>query len=231
MNSRELWRAHPVNSCSDTPLLGAVREEIVQTCRRLSAAGLTPGTSGNVSVRVGDHIAVTPSGLDYALMTADMVGIHLLDGTPVHAPLEPTSELPLHLAIYAAKDTSAIVHTHSTAATALSTLVDELPAIHYVVGMFGGPVQVTAYATYGTAELAEGAVRALEATAACILGNHGTVTIGPDLRTAYSRSEYLEWVSDLYLRAASVGQPRLLDAAEIARVTEKLSGYGQTPPQ
>jgi L-fuculose-phosphate aldolase len=221
MNSREPGIA----------VLAEVREEIVETCRRLSAAGLTPGTSGNVSVRVGDHIAVTPSGLDYARMTADMVGVHRLDGTPVDAPLAPTSEMPLHLAIYAAKDTSAIVHTHSTAATTLSTLVDELPAIHYIVGIFGGPVQVTPYATYGTPELAESAVRALQATAACLLGNHGTVTIGPDLRTAHSRSEYLEWVSDLYLRAASLGRPRLLDAEEITRVAEKLAGYGQEPPQ
>lgn len=221
MNSRE-----PGNA-----VLAEIREEIVETCRRLSAAGLTPGTSGNVSVRVGDHIAVTPSGLDYARMTADMVGVHLLDGTPVDAPLAPTSEMPLHLAIYAAKNTSAIVHTHSIAATALSTLVDELPAIHYIVGIFGGPVQVTPYATYGTPELARSAVRALQGAAACLLGNHGTVTIGPDLRTAHSRSEYLEWVSDLYLRAASAGRPRLLDAGEITRVAEKLAGYGQKPPQ
>jgi L-fuculose-phosphate aldolase len=211
-------------------LLSEVREEIVQVCRRLFAAGLMPGTSGNVSVRVGDHIAVTPSGLDYTEMTADLVGVHRLDGTPVAAPLAPTSEMPLHLAVYASTRTSAIVHTHSTAATVLSTLVDELPPIHYMVALFEGPVRVTPYATYGTPELAENAVGALRGSAACILGNHGTVTIGPDLRTAQSRNEYLEWVSDLYLRAASVGRSRLLDTEEIKRVAEKLSGYGQTRP-
>src|SRR5690242_9709761 len=109
--------------------LHEVREEIVDTCRRLSAAGLLPGTSGNVSVRVGDRVAVTPSGVDYSELTPDLVGVHALDGTPVDAPLRPTSELPLHLAVYAAKETSAIVHTHATAATVLSTLVDELPPI------------------------------------------------------------------------------------------------------
>ncbi|WP_345433691.1 class II aldolase/adducin family protein [Actinoallomurus vinaceus] len=212
-------------------LLGEVREEIVEVCRRLSDAGLLPGTSGNVSVRVGDHVAVTPSGLDYARMTADLVGVHLLDGTPVEAPLAPTSEMPLHLAVYTATTTSAIVHTHSTAATVLSTLVDELPAIHYMVALFDGPVPVTPYATYGTPELADNAVRALRGSAGCILGNHGTVTIGPDLRTACTRNEYLEWVSELYLRAASVGRPRLLDAEEIKRVADKLSGYGQEPPR
>ncbi|GAB3980355.1 class II aldolase/adducin family protein [Actinoallomurus acanthiterrae] len=210
-------------------LLGEVREEIVEVCRRLSAAGLMPGTSGNVSVRVGDRVAVTPSGLDYERMTADLVGVHRLDGTPVEAPLAPTSEMPLHLAVYAATETSAIVHTHSTAATVLSTLVDELPPIHYMVAMYGGPVLVTPYATYGTPELADNAVRALRRSAACILGNHGTVTLGPDLRTACSRNEYLEWVSELYLRAASVGRPRLLDAEEIERVAGKLADYGQAP--
>jgi L-fuculose-phosphate aldolase len=211
-------------------VLDEVREQIVDACRRLSGAGLMPGTSGNVSVRVGEHVAVTPSGLDYERMTAAMVGVHLLDGTPVEAPLAPTSEMPLHLAVYAATGASAIVHTHSTAATALSTLLDELPAVHYIVALFGGPVQVTPYATYGTPELAANTVRALRGTAACILGNHGTVTIGPDLRTACTRSEYLEWASEVYLRASSAGRPRLLDPEEIARVAAKLSGYGQAPP-
>lgn len=212
-------------------LLGEVRKEIVETCLHLTAAGLLPGTSGNVSVRVGDRVAVTPSGLDYSELAPELVGVHALDGTPIDAPLEPTSELPLHLAIYAAKETSAVVHTHSTAATVLSTLVDELPPIHYMVALFGGPVRVTPYATYGTRELAETTVRGLGESTACILGNHGTVTIGADLRAARTGSEYLEWLSELYLRAVSAGTPRLLEAEEIARVTEKLSGYGQSPPR
>ncbi|GAA0339733.1 class II aldolase/adducin family protein [Actinoallomurus spadix] len=212
-------------------LLGEVREEIVDTCRRLSAAGLLPGTSGNVSVRAGDRVAVTPSGVDYSELTAELVGVHALDGTPVDAPLKPTSELPLHLAVYAAKETAAIVHTHSTAATVLSTLVDELPPIHYMIALFGGRVPVTPYATYGTRELADATVRALRESTACILGNHGTVATGHDLSTARTGAEYLEWLSELYLRATSAGTPRLLDAEEIARVAEKLSGYGQRPPR
>lgn len=212
-------------------MLTEVREEIVDVCRRLSAAGLVPGTSGNVSARVGDRIVVTPSGLDYSRMTADMVGVHRLDGTPVEAPLEPTSEMPLHLAVYAATEASAIVHTHSTAATALSALVDELPPIHYYIALFGGPVRITPYATYGTRELAEGAVRALRDSSGCILGNHGAVTIGPDLPAAVARAEVLEWLSEVYLRAAAAGRPRLLDADELGRVAEKLSRYGQRPPR
>jgi L-fuculose-phosphate aldolase len=212
-------------------LLGEVRKEIVETCRRLAVAGLLPGTSGNVSVRVGDRVAVTPSGVDYSELTPELVGVHALDGTPIDAPRQPTSELPLHLAVYAAKDTAAIVHTHSTAATVLSTLVDELPPIHYMVALFGGPVRVTPYATYGTQELAENTVRGLGESTACILGNHGAVAIGADLRAARTGSEYLEWLSELYLRAVGAGTPRLLDAEEIAQVAEKLSGYGQSPPR
>ena len=140
-------------------LLEREREEIVRACGKLAAAGLVVGTAGNVSVRVGDLVAVTPSGVDYAELAAGDVGVHRLDGTPVEAPLAPTSELPLHLAVYDAyTGAGAIVHTHSVAATATSTLADELPTIHYYVAMFGGTVRVAPYATYGTDELAGNAV-------------------------------------------------------------------------
>jgi L-fuculose-phosphate aldolase len=215
-------------------LLEREREGIVRACRDLAAAGLVVGTAGNVSVRAGDLLAVTPSGVDYADLVARDVGVHRLDGTPVEAPLAPTSELPLHLAVYgtyavhdSASGPGAVVHTHSVAATAVSTLVDELPAIHYYVAMFGGPVRVAPYATYGTDELAGNVVAALDERTACLMGSHGAVTIGPDLKTAYDRSVYLEWVCEVYLRAAAAGQPRLLPPAEIEAVAAKLADYGQ----
>ena len=214
-------------------LLEREREEIVRACRNLSAAGLVVGTAGNVSVRVGDLVAVTPSGVDYAELAAGDVGVHRIDGTPVETPLAPTSELPLHLAVYEAyagdRGGAAIVHTHSVAATAVSTLADELPAIHYYVAMFGGPVRVAPYATYGTDELASNAVRALRGRTACLLGSHGAVTTGPDLKTACDRGVYLEWVCDVYLRAAAAGTPRLLPPGEIEAVAAKLASYGQRP--
>ena len=209
-------------------LLPDAREAIVTACHDLSRAGLVVGTAGNVSVREGDLIAVTPSGVRYAELTPERVGVHRLDGTAVEAPLTPTSELPLHLAIYTARpEVGAVVHTHSLAATALSTLVDEVPTVHYYMAMFGGPVRVTRYATYGTDQLARNAVHALHDRTACLLGNHGAVTVGPDLATAHDKSVYLEWLCDVYLRASSVGPPRLLPPAEIAAVAEKLTGYGQ----
>jgi L-fuculose-phosphate aldolase len=212
-------------------LLPDAREAIVTTCRELSRTGLVVGTAGNVSVREGDLVAVTPSGVRYAGLTPELVGVHRLDGSAVEAPLAPTSELPLHLAIYAERpQVTAVVHTHSTAATALSALVDEVPPVHYYVAMFGGPVRVAPYATYGTQDLARNVVRALHGRTACLMGNHGAVAVGPDLATAHDKSVYLEWLCEVYLRAASAGAPRLLPPAEITAVAGKLAGYGQHPP-
>jgi L-fuculose-phosphate aldolase len=212
-------------------LLAQVRDEVVRVCRELAAAGLVPGTSGNVSARLGDLIAVSPSGVGYTELTPELVGVHRLDGAPVDAPLRPTSELPLHLAVYEATGAAAIVHTHPVAATAVSTVADELPAIHYQVAMFGGPLAVAPYATYGSDELARNVVAALRERTACLMANHGAVVIALDLRAALTGTRYLEWLCDVYLRALSVtGSPRLLPAAEIDLVAGKLARYGQQPP-
>ena len=208
-------------------MLAEPRQDIVRVCGELAAAGLVVGTSGNVSVRYGELMAVTPTGVDYAALTPDQVGVHRLDGSAMQAPLEPTSELPLHLAVYAATDAAAIVHTHSLSATAVSVLADELPAVHYLVGMFGGPVAVAPYATYGTSQLAANVVAALRERNSCLMSNHGAVATGPDLATAHARAVYLEWLSELYLRAITAGTPRLLPPEEIERVIGKLAGYGQ----
>ena len=212
-------------------LLPDAREVIVTACQELSRAGLVVGTAGNVSVRDGDLVAVGPSGLRYAELTPQLVGVHRLDGAAVEARLAPTSEMPLHLAIYTARpEAGAIVHTHSLAATALSTLVDEVPVVHYYTAMFGGPVRVSPYATYGTDELAANVVHALQDRTACLMGNHGAVAVGPDLVTAHDKSVYLEWLCDVYLRASSAGTPRLLSPEQIAAVAVKMDGYGQRPP-
>ena len=213
-------------------LLPDARAAIVTACQELSQAGLVVGTAGNVSVREGDLLAVSPSGLRYADLTPELVGVHRLDGSAVEASLAPSSELPLHLAIYAARpEVGAVVHTHSPAAAALSTLVDEVPATHYYVAMFGGTtVPVAPYATYGTDELARNVVQALHQRTGCLMGNHGAVTVGPDLRTAQDKSAYLEWLCEVHLRASSAGTPRLLSAPQIAAVSAKLARYGQPPP-
>lgn len=212
------------------------RQAVVDCCRRMVADRLVVGTSGNVSTRHvsngdvspgrEDLIAITPTGIPYDELAPEQVGLHRLDGTAVDAPLPPTSEIAMHLTVYEQTDALAVVHTHSTAATAVSTLVDELPSVHYLVAMFGGPVRVAPYATYGTAALAGNMAAALDGRTGCLLGNHGTITIGRTLPEAYAKAQYLEWLCDVWLRARSAGEPRLLPDDEIARVAAKLKSYG-----
>ncbi|GAA0264123.1 class II aldolase/adducin family protein [Cryptosporangium japonicum] len=205
------------------------RGAIAEVCQRMVADRLVVGTAGNVSSRDGDVVAVTPTGVPYASLCPEDVGLYALDGTPVDARLKPTSELPLHLAIYAARpDVGAVVHTHSTAATALSCLVPQIPAVHYYLGLFGGSPRVAPYVEYGTDALAAGTVSALEDRTACLLGNHGAVAVGKSLSEAYERAVYLEWVCEVALRVLSSGMiPRLLDGVELDDATARLATYGQ----
>ncbi|MBW1603655.1 class II aldolase/adducin family protein [Streptomyces sp. JJ66] len=206
--------------------------EVVATARRSVADGLVVGTSGNVSARVGDVVLVTPSGVPYERLTdADLCAVHL-DGSRATGHLIPTSELPLHLAAYRATDASAVVHTHAVHATAVSTLVDELPAVHYMAAALGGPVRVAPYATYGSPELAAHAVAALAGRSGCLLRNHGTVVHGRDLAQAYANTAQLEWMCRVWLAAASVPgrTPALLPPQELEVVAERLRGYGQSDP-
>jgi L-fuculose-phosphate aldolase len=209
-------------------LLADERAAVVACCRRLRGERLVVGTAGNVSVRVGELVALTPSGLVYDALVPEQVGVHRLDGTPVEAPLRPTSEAPMHLACYAATGAGAVVHTHSVAATALSCLVDEVPPVHYYLGLFGGTVRVAGYAPYGSDELAAGMVEALGAGSACLLGNHGAVTTGATLAQAYDRALYLEYVCEVALRVLTAPvPPRLLDADQLRAATGRIAGYGQ----
>ncbi|WP_405815440.1 class II aldolase/adducin family protein [Streptomyces sp. NBC_01390] len=202
---------------------------LVATARRTVADGLVVGTSGNVSVRVGDTVLVTPSGVPYDRLTPEgVVGVDLT-GRQILGTLTPTSELPMHLAVYRATDARAVVHTHAVHATAVSTLVRELPLIHYMAGDLGGPVRVAPYATYGTQELAENMLAALVDRAACLLQNHGTIVHGATLDQAYDRTAQLEWMCRVWLTASSVPglSPTLLSEDQVGEAAERLKGYGQ----
>lgn len=200
------------------------------TCRRLVEQRLVVGTAGNVSLRVEDLLLVTPSGVDYDLLTPEQIGLHRMDGRPVEAELAPTSELPMHQAVYEHTGARAIVHTHSVAATALSCLVEEIPPVHYYLGIFGGAVRVAPYAPYGSPELAAATVAALGESSACLLGNHGALTVAATLAHAFRRAAYLEWLAEVALRVVSTGMtPRTLFAEELAEVTPRIQGYGQHP--
>jgi L-fuculose-phosphate aldolase len=209
-------------------LLAEVRQEIADACRTLQERGLVVGTAGNISVRVDDLVAISPSGVDYPSLTADDVGVHRLDGSPVEAPLKPSSEFPLHLAVYAERDVAAIVHTHGVPSSALSTVVDAVPTSHYYSALFGGQVRVAPYARFGSDALAANVLEALRDRTGALMAHHGAVTLGPSLAKALDLVAYLEYICDLQLRALATGLPvRTLSTEEIEGVVADLRGYGQ----
>jgi L-fuculose-phosphate aldolase len=206
---------------SDSDGLQAARAQLVSYSARLLDDGLAVGSAGNMSVRAGDTVAITPSGISYAEMRPEDVCLVTLDGAePAGIAQEtPSSETPMHLAIYAATEAGAVVHTHSPEVIALSAAREELPAIHYAITGLGGPVRVAPYVRFGSAGLAAAAVKALDGRSAVILRNHGAVTYGRDLAQAYDRAVLLEWLARTYRLALSYGEPTILSAAELDEVT------------
>jgi L-fuculose-phosphate aldolase len=226
---------------SDSDGLQAARAQLVTYSARLLDDGLAVGTAGNMSVRAGDTVAITPSGVSYAEMRPEDVCLVTLDGTePAGENLQtPSSETPMHLAIYAAAKAGAVVHTHSPEVIALSAAREELPAIHYAITGLGGPVRVAPYVRFGSAGLAAAAVTALDGRSAVILRNHGAVTYGRDLAQAYDRALLLEWLARTYRLALCYGEPAILSAAELDEVSaesrrrrygERRAGHEQGRP-
>jgi len=198
----------------------ADREDLVAFARRMAGDDLAPGTSGNLSVRRQDTIAITPSGVSYERMgTADICLVRVADGTP-QPGLRPSTETPMHLAVYRATGAGAIVHTHSPFVVALSTVLDELPAVHYAMADLGGIVRVAPYTRFGTPQLAASAVAALAGRNAVILRNHGALACGPDLARAYDRALTLEWLARVYWYARLAGTPQTLGEAALTEVSD-----------
>jgi L-fuculose-phosphate aldolase len=210
--------------------LGRERAAVADACRRLGAAGLLIGTAGNVSVRVGERVAVTATGAVLAQLTAGQVSVVDLDGKVVAGTLRPTSELELHLGVYRRYGAGAVVHTHAPLATALSCVLDELPCIHYQLLALGGSVRVAPYATFGTPELAESVLGALEGRSAALMASHGALTHGPTLDKAVENALLLEWACGVYQHAAALGTPRVLDEQQQLAVIEAAiaRNYGTT---
>lgn len=202
------------------------RQMVAATALDLLRSGLVINTSGNVSIRAGDFVAITPSGRSYeSLQPADVVVLSLA-GEIVDGDLLPSSETPLHLSIYRSDlNAKSIVHTHSVFATAVSTLVDMLPAIHYQIADLGGPVPVATYHTFGTPELAASVTHTLQGRTAALMQNHGSITIGDTVDQALSRSITLEWLCRVYLTAIQSGEPSILDAQELKRVAKQQNKF------
>ncbi|MFG2725663.1 class II aldolase/adducin family protein [Streptomyces canus] len=194
------------------------RERVAEACRRLAAQGLVIAEAGNVSVRDGDHVAVTATGARFDRLTAEQVVVVDLEGNHLFGDHEPTSELALHLGVYQRFDTSAVVHTHAPMATAVGLAVDELPCVHYYMLKLGGSVRVAPYSTWGTPELAADVLTALNGRSAALMANHGAVTHAHSLSAAVEQALLLEWACTLYWRAASMGSPRALDEGQQAAV-------------
>jgi L-fuculose-phosphate aldolase len=195
------------------------RERVAAASRLLAASGMVVGTAGNLSQRNGDLVAITPTGAELERLTADEVAVVDLAGEQVDGALAPTSELSLHLGVYERYGAGGVVHTHPPMATALAcVLEDELPVVHYQLLLLGGPVRVAPYRTFGTPELAQVTLDALEGRLAALMANHGAITWAQDVDAAVQHSLLLEWGCTVYWRAAAIGTPRALDEEQLQAV-------------
>jgi len=212
-----------------------LREEVARIARQMISSGLVTGTSGNVSARTPEgNVLITPSGLDYGQLEPDDVILVDLEKNVLEGALEPSSETPMHTGIYRARpQVDAVVHTHSRFATTLACLGLEIPPVHYMLTTLSqdGRIPLAPYATYGTEELAGYASESLgEARNACLLQNHGTITVGESAEEAFSRTVVLEEMAEVYYRARLAGEPVFLSPEQVEEVATKITDYGQAKP-
>jgi L-fuculose-phosphate aldolase len=207
-----------------------LRRGIIEAARRMNAIGLNQGTSGNISARAGDRMLITPSGVPYDDLEPEDIAALVLEGEygAWEGRLAPSSEWRFHLDITKARpDVGAIVHAHSTYATTLAICRKNIPACHYMIAASGGAtIRCADYATYGTKELSDNALRALEGRRCCLLANHGMIATGPDLAKAMWLAVELETIAKQYYLSLTLGGPVLLADEEIANVIERFRSYG-----
>ncbi len=206
------------------------RRQIIDACLEMNAKGINQGTSGNVSGRVEGGMLITPSSVPYEELTPyDIIYMDLAGNWSAVEGRKPSSEWPFHLAIYKARpDAGGIVHTHSMHATALSMHRMGVPACHYMIGFAGGPsIRCAEYATYGTQQLSDNALAALDGRRVCLLANHGMIAFWDSVPRALWLAGEMETLCAQYWRALQIGTPAILSDAEMDRVIEKFgSGYG-----
>lgn len=209
------------------------RALVAEYGRKLSAAGLCPGTSGNLSIydRSTGLMAISPSGMDYFEIQPEDVVVADRKGQTAEGNRKPSSEWALHAAFYEAKpEIRAVVHTHSMFCTTFAVLGRPLRAVHYVIGDAGtDEIPCAPYRTFGTAELAQAAVEAAGQSRAVLLANHGLAVCGADLAGAFGLAVSLEYVAELQYRALCIGTPNVLTPGQMAEVTERFRSYGQKP--
>jgi L-fuculose-phosphate aldolase len=206
-----------------------LRTSVIAACRELTRRDLAHGTSGNVSVRCDERrFFISPSGMEYEALQAADIPLMDLEGR-WFGLRRPSSEWRFHRDIFRARqDVGAIVHTHSPRATALACTGRGIPAFHYMVAVAGGSdIRCAPYHAFGTQELSDAALAALQGRKACLLANHGVIATGADLLTALSLAGEVENLALQYAVALSLGEVRILDEAEMCHVVEKFRTYGQ----
>ncbi len=206
-----------------------LRQSIIDAALSMQQSGLSPQRSGNVSARSENGMLITPTGMRYEDLLPDDIVFVGGDGAVASGQRRPSSEWHFHQAIYQARDDAgAVVHCHSQSATVLACARRAIPAFHYMVAVAGGSdIRCAPYATFGTPELAESAVAALTGRRACLLANHGQITLGPDIDAALELAHEVETLAGQYVEVLKLGEVNLLDEAEMIRVLEKFAGYGQ----
>lgn len=205
------------------------RDEIISACIEMNASGINQGTSGNISVRYGDGMLVTPTSLPYASMVREDIVWIGFDGN-IKGARRPSSEWQFHLDILRNQpDVNAIVHAHPTSCTTLSIMEKGIPPVHYMVAVFGGhDVRCAPYATFGSKELSDNAIAALDGRSACLLAHHGMIVTGSSLSQAMWRAVELETLAAQYIGCLAIGEPPLLSVEEIENVINKMAGYGHS---
>lgn len=206
----------------------ALRRALVAAAREMSATGLSQGTSGNLSARTPEGFLITPSGVPYGEIEPEMmVPMDVQGGW--NGDWKPSSEWRMHADIYRERpEAEAVVHTHSPHATAFSTLRQDIPAFHYMVAMAGGStLRCADYATFGTQELSDAMLVALQDRKACLLANHGVICFENSVTRALWLAGEVEMLARQYILARQAGTPIVLDDEEMARVLERFKSYGK----
>ncbi len=207
----------------------AIREEIIATCLKMEALGINQGTSGNVSHRFKDGILITPSGVSYDLLKPeDIVFVPFSSKEDYKGEYPPSSELDFHFYILKAKpDIECVLHNHSTYATSMAICRMDIPSHHYMVGVAGGKkIPCAKYATFGTQELSENIIKALDGYSACLLANHGVVTTAKTLKKALWIAIEVENLAKQYIMAKQIGEPVILGDQEMDKILKKFKSYG-----
>lgn len=206
------------------------RSTICEYGRSLPEDDLTTGTGGNLSARLDDdHVAISPSGIPYEEVAVEDVPVVRMDGTVVEGEADPSTELPMHLAVYRERpDVGGIVHTHSPYATTFASLGEAIPASHYLLAFAGTEVPVASYETHASEALGEAAVDALgDDFNATLLRNHGVLTADESLAAAYDVALMVEYCARIHHQARCIGDPEVLPDEEVEAVAAKLDSYGQ----